>query len=81
MIEVVQKINFETGAKVFHKTELMSLLPHYSEGQIQRIAKEHLKARNGIFKEQTDSNGRVTPATYVLKSLYVLGKDENNAQI
>ena len=80
MKEVVQKVNFETGAKVFHKTDLDKLLPHYSAGQIQRIAKEHLQARNGIFKAQKDSNGKETPATYVLKPLYVLGNDENSAQ-
>ena len=80
MIEVIQKINFESGKKVFHKTELFKLLPNYSEIHINRIAKEHLKARNGIFKAQKDSNGKITPATYQLKSLYMVGCDDKNDQ-
>ena len=80
MIEAVQKINFESGKKVFHKTELFNLLPNYSEIHINRIAKEHLKARNGIFKAQKDSNGKETPATYQLKSLYMVGCDDKNDQ-
>jgi len=81
MIEVAQKVNFETGARVFHIKELKSMLKHYSGIQVQRTAKEHLKARNGIFKAQKDSNGKETPATYVLKTLYVLDKDDQSNQI
>ena len=75
-----KEINFESGKKVFHKTELFKLLPNYSEIHINRIAKEHLKARNGIFKAQKDSNGKITPATYQLKSLYMVGSDDKNDQ-
>ena len=81
MIEIAQKVNFETGARVFHITDLKSMLKHYSGIQVQRTAKEHLKARNGIFKAQKDSNGKETPATYVLKTLYVLDKDDQSDQI
>ena len=80
MIEAVQKINFETGKKVFHKTELFKLLPNYSEIHINRIAKEHLNSRKGIFKAQKDANGKETPATYQLKSLYMVGSDDKNDQ-
>ena len=76
MLKAVQKHNMETGKTVFHKNELMKLLPHYSEGQVQRTAKEHLKGRNGIFKPQKTSSGKVVPATYQLKTLYVLDKVE-----
>ena len=76
MRELVQKFNFERGGRVFHITDLRTMLPHYSHPQVQRTAKEHLKSKNGIFKVQKDINGKITPATYVLKSLYVLDKDD-----
>ena len=76
MMELVQKFNFERGGRVFHITDLRTMLPHYSHVQVQRTAKEHLKSKNGIFKVQKDVNGKITPATYVLKSLYVLDKDD-----
>ena len=76
MMELVQKFNFERGGRVFHITDLRTMLPHYSHPQVQRTAKEHLKSKNGIFKVQKDINGKITPATYVLKSLYVLDKDD-----
>ena len=76
MLKAVQKYNMETGQRVFHITEIKQLLPHYSEGQVQRTAKEHLKGRNGIFKPQKSASGKVVPATYELKSLYVLDKVE-----
>ena len=36
--------------------------------------------RKGIFKAQKDSNGKETPATYQLKSLYMVGSDDKNDQ-
>ena len=76
MLKAVQKYNMETGKTVFHINEIKKLLPHYSMGQVQRTAKEHLKGRNGIFKPQKTSSGKVVPATYQLKTLYVLDKVE-----
>tara|TARA_R100000353_G_scaffold3457_1_gene5425 strand:- start:380 stop:1135 length:756 start_codon:yes stop_codon:yes gene_type:complete len=76
MLKAVQKHNMETGKTVFHINEIKKLLPHYSMGQVQRTAKEHLKGRNGIFKPQKTSSGKVVPATYQLKTLYVLDKVE-----
>mgnify|MGYP001166271770 FL=1 len=80
MKDFVQKINFETGQKVFTRKDLLKL-PNYSDVQKQRVMKEHLKSKFGIFKEQKDSNGKVQSATYVLRSLYVLESDDQSSDI
>ena len=80
MKDYVQRINFETGQKVFSRQDLLKL-PNYSDITKQRIMKEHLKSKYGIFKAKKDSNGKVQSATYVLKPQYVMESDDNNPDI
>ncbi len=80
MKDYVQRINFETGQKVFSRQDLLKL-PNYSDITKQRIMKEHLKSKFGIFKAKKDSKGKVQDATYVLKPQYVLEDDDQSSDI
>ena len=80
MKDFVQKINFETGQKVFTRKDLLKL-PNFADITKQRIMKEHLKSKFGIFKAKKDSKGKVQDATYVLKPQYVLEDDDQSSDV
>ena len=70
----VQDINFQTGQSMFTRVDLLKI-PNFSRAQIDRTTKEHL-LKNGIFKAQKDSNGKVQRGKYLLKSQFKLNKEE-----
>ncbi len=74
MKKFVEEINFKTGQTVFSRKDLLKM-PNYSRAHIDRTKDEHL-SKGGIFKAQTNSNGKVQRGKVILKSKYRLNKEE-----
>ncbi len=71
----LQQINFQTGRKVFSGEDFHQI--DYSESQVNKTIRKHLNDREGVLKKQKDASGKTVRGKYVLKTPYILVKDNS----